>query len=267
MTRVLFCAVVFAIPALSFGQLKEGKIVYERTMQLQISFAGDNPAFANMIPRERKDRFELLFANNQTLWRSVPEVNEGDDMAWNSGGAEIRMVVSGQNDVTFSNLQEMKRVEERELGGKKYIVNDSIIRLDWKLSDETKEILGYKCRKATARRIQPSVRMNNDNGKISREEVTDTLSIVAWFAPEIPVFAGPLTYQGQLPGAILEINENDGRSTIRAVEISAKADVKEIKEPKSGKKVTAEEFRKEREKLFKEMQERGGGNMRIRMGN
>jgi hypothetical protein len=39
-----------------------------------------------------------------------------------------------------------------------------------------------------------------------------------------------------------------------------------IKEPKGGKQVTAEEFRKERDKAMEEMQRNGGGNRRIIRG-
>ncbi len=48
------------------------------------------------------------------------------------------------------------------------------------------------------------------------------------------------------------------------MEISPKVDVAKIKEPSKGKKVTAEEFAKEREKLMQEMmQNNGGPGMRV----
>ena len=60
MKRLLIAsAMLIAIPTLA--QVKEGKIVYERTMQMQIRINDDNPAFQNMIPKERKDKFELFF--------------------------------------------------------------------------------------------------------------------------------------------------------------------------------------------------------------
>jgi len=267
MNRIILLASALFISGAVFTQQTQGRIVFERTAQLRIRIENDNPAFANMLPKERKDRFELLFANNQTLWRSLPDV-AGDEMAFTSeGGAQIRMVMPGQDDITFTDLMSMKRTEFRDLGGKNFIVSDSVVRYNWKLSDETKEIMGHKCRKATTQRTQPSMHINNENGKITRVETIDTLDITAWFAPDMPVFAGPLTYQGQLPGAILEVNEADGRTSFKAIEINEKVDSKEIKEPKGGKKITAAEFSKEREKLFREMQENGGGNINIRVRN
>lgn len=260
---LLLIGLLLSVSAL-WSQQNQGRIVYERTMQLRIQIANDNPAFANAIPRERKDRFELLFANNQALWRSIPDVNE-DEMSFGGEGTQVRIVMPGSQDVSFINIPDMKRIDYRELFGKNFIVDDSVTRMNWTLSDETREILGHKCRKATSQRTQTSMRMNNNNGQMTREEVIDTLQITAWFALDMPVFTGPQIYQGQLPGAILEVSEGD-RSTYKAVEISDKVDTKEIKEPKGGKKITAAEFAKEREKMMKEMQDNGGGGMRFRMG-
>lgn len=264
MKRIIILLILAISGSLVFAQQTQGRIVYERTSKLRIQIAGNNPAFSNAIPQERKDRFELLFANNQTLWRSMPDMNE-DEMSFGGEGAQIRIVMPGSQDVTYCELPEMKRVEYRELFGKNFLVSDTITRLNWKLSDETRDILGHKCRKATTTRTQSSMRMNNNNGVITREQVTDTLEVTAWFAADIPVFAGPMIYQGQLPGAILEVSEGD-RSTTRAIEISEKVDSKEIKEPKGGKKISNAEFQVEREKMMKEMQENGGG-MQFRMRN
>lgn len=262
MKRIALLLVLTLTGSLLWAQQTQGRIVYERTSKLRIQIGGDNPAFANAIPQERKDRFELLFANNQTLWRAMPDMGE-DEMSFGGEGAQIRMIMPGSQDISFSDLPEMRKVDYRELFGKNFLVADTINRLNWKLSDETKEILGHKCRKATSSRTQASMRMNNDNGVITRQEITDTLEITAWFATDMPVFAGPLIYQGQLPGAVLEVTEGD-RVSIVAVEISDKVDTKEIKEPKGGKKINQAEFVKEREKMMKEMQENGGMQFRMR---
>jgi GLPGLI family protein len=110
--------------------------------------------------------------------------------------------------------------------------------------------------------------MSMENGEAKREKVMDTMNIVAWFTNEIPGSFGPDTYQGQLPGTILEIDVNNGRTSFKALEISPKVDVAKIKEPSKGKKVTAEEFAKEREKLMQEMmQNNGGPGMRVNIRN
>lgn len=93
----------------------------------------------------------------------------------------------------------------------------------------------------------------------------DTSLVIVWFTPAVPVPAGP-DYAGQLPGLILEIDVN-GNTTYKAIEVSQKADVASIKEPRKGKKVTAEEFAKEREKMMEEMQRNGGARRVMHVSN
>jgi GLPGLI family protein len=254
---------VLMISSAVSAQMKQGRIVYERKTKLQIQV--QDPAFQNMVPRERTDKFELLFDNNKTLWRNADE-GQDDEMNFDNGsGAQIRIVTPGNNDVLFSDLAASRKVEQREVMAKQFTIEDSIRRMNWKLGSETKEILGFKCRVATTTRTQKSMRMNVDNGEMKREEVQDTLHITAWFTDAIPMAAGPESYQGQLPGTILALDVNQGRNTFIAVELSPKMDPKEIKEPK-GKKISQEEFTRERDKMFKEMQQNGGGNFNIRVG-
>ena len=270
MKRLLIAsAMLIAIPTLA--QVKEGKILYERTMQLQIRINDDNPAFQNMIPKERKDKFELFFTEGKSLWQGVEDDGQSDETGFGDSGGGMRMVIRmpGNDDIAFHNITESKKVDQRELGGKSYIIADSIKKLNWKVAGETKVILGHNCMKATTQRMQESFRMTMDNGEAKREKVMDTMNIVAWFTNEIPGSFGPDTYQGQLPGTILEIDVNNGRNTFKAIEISPKVDIAKIKEPSKGKKVTAEEFAKEREKLMQEMMQNGGGGpgMRVNIRN
>ena len=270
MKRLLIAsAILIAIPSLA--QVKEGKIVYERTMQLQIRINDDNPAFQNMIPKERKDKFELFFTDGKSLWQGVEDDGQSDETSFGDSGGGMRMVirVPGSDDIAFHNIIESKKVDQRELGGKSYIIADSIKKMNWKVAGESKVILGHNCMKATTQRMQESFRMTMDNGEAKREKVMDTMNIVAWFTNEIPGSFGPDIYQGQLPGTILEIDVNNGRNTFKAIEISPKVDIAKIKEPSKGKKVTAEEFTKEREKLMQEMMQNGGGpgGMRVNIRN
>lgn len=268
MKRLLIAAAILvAIPTLA--QVKDGKILYERTVQMQIRINDDNPAFQNMIPKERKDKFELLFTEGKSLWQPVEDDAQNDETAFGDGGG-MRMVIRmpGSNDVLFHNVAESKKVEQRELADKNYIIADSIRKMNWKVAGETKTILGHNCMKATTQRTQESFRMTMDNGEAKREKVIDTMNITAWFATDMPGSFGPDTYQGQLPGTILEIDVNNGRTSFKAIEITSKIDVAKIKEPTKGKKVTQDEFAKEREKMMQEMMKNGGGpGMRVNIRN
>lgn len=69
---------------------------------------------------------------------------------------------------------------------KHFLVKDSIPKIEWKISNETKLIKNYLCKKATA----------NFRGRI----------YTAWFTEEIPINKGPWKLGG-LPGLIFEVND------------------------------------------------------------
>ncbi|MFN2456851.1 MAG: GLPGLI family protein [Chitinophagaceae bacterium] len=262
---VLFC-ITSSIAA--NAQLKEGKVVYERTIQIQNRFrGGDNEAIARRLPTSRTDNFELLFTKTHSLWQSLPDANtEASTMTSGDGPGRMQVMrFGGIDDVVYYNFEAGKRIDQRELGDKNFIIEDSIRRLSWKLTDETKTILGYTARKATSQRVGSRMQMGMENGEMKRREVPDTAYISAWFTTDIPVPAGP-EFGGQLPGLILELDMNNGRTVYKAVEISPKVKVDIIKEPKKGKRMTAAEFRKETDKYMEEMRnniQRNGGNIRI----
>lgn len=259
------------ISAAVSAQMKQGTITYDRTSQMMMSFSagpGGHEGMEQNIPRTRTDKFELVFANNQSIWRSAAQDDDDAGTFSSEGGMQIRMVVAGNNDEVYHNFDNAQRVEKREVMEKNFLVADSIRPLKWKMTGEAKTILGHNCMKATSSRISTSTRMNIDNGVMERKEVTDTSVIVAWFASDIPVTTGPGEFQGQLPGAILEMDISNGRQVYKATGISEKADVALIKEPTGKKRLTPDEFKKERDKMMEEMQKNmqgGGGGRTIRI--
>ena len=247
------------------AQQKEGRVVYERTMQVQIHIQDDNP-MAQMLPKTRTDKFELTFGNNQSLWKHADEEIEANDFS--SNGMQINIVGPGQNDIVFHDFANGRRIEQRDMFDKKFIIEDSIRKLNWKLTGETQTILGHPCQQAIAQRIGKRMQMTMENGKMERKEIDDTSKIVAWFTTDIPVAAGP-EVQGQLPGLILALDMNQGRMVYRAIEISSKFDLGTVKAPTKGKKVTPEEFTAERNKMMDEMQKnmQGSGGNRVIIRN
>ena len=265
MKKISFLIIGTCIALVSSAQQKEGKVIYERTTQMvarQMIVNGVD--MAAQLPKSRTDKFELTFGNNQSLWKHVEEDNAQDEMSGN--GMQIRMSVQGANDVIFHDFSAARKVEQREMFDKKFIIVDSVRKLTWKLTGETKNILGHVCQQAIAQRTGMRAQTTMENGKLETKQVMDTATMVAWFTTEIPVPAGP-EVQGQLPGLVLALDINNGRTVYRAVEIQPKADIATIKEPTKGKKVTPDEFTKERNKMMDELQKnnQGGGRTIIRM--
>ena len=65
---------------------------------------------------------------------------------------------------------------------------DSLNLFNWKLTEESKEISGYHCQKATT--------------------IFAGRSYIAWYTKEIPMSEGPYKFNG-LPGLIVRINDED----------------------------------------------------------
>lgn len=268
MKKILMTAFGLFTLGLMQAQQKQGKVTYERAthMEMHLNINGQE----QVMPQDRKESFELNYSGSQSLWKATLEENQ-EDMASSGEGFQARMFVgSGSNNVLHTNIETGKKVEKRELIDKVFIVDDSISKLKWKMTGETKNILGHNCMKATSNRIQTSMRMTNENGKMERKEVTDTSIVIAWFTSDIPVSFGPAEFQGQLPGLILEMDIANGRQKYLATAISDKADIASIKEPEGKKHYTSAEFKKEADKMMKEMQENmmnSGGNHQIRIQN
>ncbi|MFN8288620.1 MAG: GLPGLI family protein [Chitinophagaceae bacterium] len=263
--KQFFLPVLLLTACFTNAQTSQGKVTYDRTVKLQISFAGMPGGMEQQMPSSRTDKFELSYGNNQTLWKQAENDNDDNGGVFQAqgDGAQIHMVVAGSNDVLYTNLGTGKKVESRELMDRTFIVEDTITKLKWKMTGETKSILGHNCMKATSTRTSKRTIMNMDNGVMERKEIDDTSNIVAWFATDLPVSAGPSEFQGQLPGLILEMDIKDGTQLFKATNISDKADLASIREPAGKKRYTPEQFREEREKMFKEMDQNNGGGRRV----
>ncbi len=114
----------------------------------------------------------------------------------------------------------MKRRAYCHIASKVYLIEDSLQVPNWKILNDIKDVAGHICMKAM---IQDTVK----NQKI-----------IAWFAQDIPVSAGPERLYG-LPGLILALDINDGAVTVEASRIESKKLTTELDLPKKqkGKKI------------------------------
>jgi GLPGLI family protein len=208
------------------AQITEGKVIYEQKIDMHRRIPEDNAQMRSMIPPFRTTKFSLSFADNQSLYQVIEE--EQDMSENNNSGMVIRM--GGAQAVFYKNFNTSQLVEQRELGGKEYLVEDSIKNLTWKLIDETDKVLGYTVKKAT--------------GKTERGN-----DVEAWFTEELPISAGPEGFSG-LPGLILKVDVNKGEFVYTATEFVKSVNKKDLKAPTKGKKINKTDFAKLQQELF-----------------
>lgn len=254
--------------------VKEGKVVYERTTRLgNMRFGGGRgenlppeiQAQLDKMPKSRTDQFELLFTPQHALYQYLPNAaGDGGEQTLSGGGVMIQMRGVNANETTYFDWSKGVRVDQRELMEKNFVVTDTITKLQWKMSDETKPILQFTARKAMGSTIVQRPRVTMENGEMKREMVTDTVRVIAWYTSDVPVPTGP-NYAGQLPGLILELDVNNGQSVTKAIEFSPKVSANKIKEPNDGKKLTSAEYALERDKMMEEMRKNMPAGNVIRM--
>ncbi|WP_207511333.1 GLPGLI family protein [Longitalea luteola] len=265
MKAIYFLASVFLILKAQ-AQQQSGRVVYEFTRQIQLRVAGGSGGMEQSPPPPRAHviKLEVLFGNDQMLRQSLVD-NTMNDFAGNENGASFRSFGMGDDDITWINFAEGRKVEQREFAARLYLITDSIRKQHWKLTGESRNILGYTCQQATTTRVSKRSTISMENGVMTKKDIPDTSRVTVWFTTAIPVPAGP-DYQGQLPGLILQIDINNN-TTYKALEISQKTDLAAIKEPKKGKKLSAEQFKKEWEKEMEGMQRNAGGRRVMHIGN
>lgn len=259
------------------AQMKEGKVVYERKINMHKMIT--DPEMRARIPEFRTSEFELLFNEQASLFRSVPD-DEAPDPFANSGGGERggqRFMFRMPETATYTDITTKMQYESRPMFEKTFLIVDSLKPLKWKISEETKTIAKHVCKKATTTITAQSIRMgggargmgrnNNDTtNKPAAAMTPKETEVVVWYTEDIAASVGPDNYTG-LPGAILEVDVDNGANVTTATEISSKYPKKELTQPTKGDVMNRAQFQEAMKKLMEDMQRSGGGGMRIRMNN
>ncbi len=263
---ILSLSCLFSI-TMTIAQQKEGTVIFERKINVYRTVTDEQ--MRSMMPEFRISKHQLIFSDSVSVYKLIPE-EEAPDPFGGGGGGGMRMMMRFGTDAgdLYKNFSQTKSIQSTELGGKNFLIVDTIKPQPWKMSSETKQILGYNCHKATRKmpRLMMGRRMTTLSGgapvvdTTKKIEAPKDMDVVAWFADAIISPVGPESY-GQLPGVILELDVDNGGTVYLAKEVKKTVDTKELKEPKKGKVVTPEEYMKLMQQM---MQNQGGGGMQFR---
>ncbi len=158
----------------------------------------------------------------------------------------------------YKNLKTKTQLQTQEFYGKRFVVKDSLLKIDWQLSGETKQIGNYTCFRANA--LVPTNDLNwyafswsklrTADKKDGTENQVELTQVEAWYTLQIPVATGPLEYSG-LPGLILEVSADNTTILCSKITINPDQDIEIIK-PSKGKEVSKKEYQ---EIVLKKMKE------------
>jgi len=253
--KVLVITITFLVSSVISAQNFQGEATYKskRKMDIQMDSTEVSSDMQKQMMEMLKKQFEktyiLTFNKEESVFKEEEQLE-----APQPSGMQIVIAGMGGSDILYKNTKEARFANQNEMFGKVFLIEDKLVKRDWVLGSETKNIGDYTCYKATLVRERPveidGIPTPEQIENPEMEEYTTT----AWYSPQIPVSNGPRSYHG-LPGLILEVN--DGTETIICSKIVMNPkDKVSITEPTKGKKVNQEEFNVIMEKKQKEMRER-----------
>jgi len=217
-----------SLPAQSAHFTSSGTIEYEKRTNsyalIQKIINKDNEAwmqpqfdyYKKNSPQFRTLNAKLEFGNNKTLYTP----NE-TDLPQNGFMGDSPML--NQFNTIFTDLKTKSSIDQKKVFEQTYLVKDSTRKIKWKITDETREIAGYSCRRANGIYL-------------------DSVYVVAFYTTRIPVAGGPESFNG-LPGMILGValpHENITWFATKVNEGSIPQDA--IVPPKKGKPTNEKEL-------------------------
>jgi GLPGLI family protein len=203
--RILYIVILSFFVSASTAQVnfvQAGSISYERRIS-QFAALGNSEDDSNMWMEELKKQFPKVVADNFTL-----QFNSKESFYYltkeNSDNKYINMLFKPSETNYVNQKHESGTVTSAAtIFENTYLVNDSLVKYEWKITGEVRDIAGFECKKAVTK-------------------ICDSVVVVAFYTDQIPVQAGPENFNG-LPGMILGIAVPRLGTTIFATSISLQA--------------------------------------------
>ncbi|MFQ3296510.1 MAG: GLPGLI family protein [Polaribacter sp.] len=260
---------VFTINAQNFT----GKAIYRTSTKSTLKFGKDQDGVTDKMQEELKKQlqkmnqktFILEFDRKTSTYKEEVSLASPKSKIGGAGVFVSSLGGSGNKSIYYKDIIEKRFVNQTEIQGKRFLVKDKLLEINWELSSETKNIGTYTCYKATYSKEVDKVEISIKDGETVEDKSKETMVTTAWYTPQIPVSNGPGNYQG-LPGLILEVN--DGKKTIVCAEIILNSSKKiTVIAPKKGKVVSQKKYIKIQKQKRDEMMEKFQGRNGFDMGN
>jgi GLPGLI family protein len=194
--------------------LSQGKIEYERRINQYARMDDDNSwteLEKKTMSQFKTNYFDLLFTRGKTLYR--PGRESADKTSSPFFGEQ-----PAQDNIVYADLDNEQSVSQKKIFEEVFLVQDSLRKIKWKITDETRTIAGFSCRRANAL-------------------IMDSIYVVAFYTDEIVTSGGPESFTG-LPGMILEVALPHQHITWSATKVEAvNVPDAQLAVPVKGKKV------------------------------
>ena len=248
MNRNIFLLLLFLLGNhITSAQNFQGKAFYFSKSKMNLGSWGARMSEAQkkQIKERLKNRLEktyiLSFNTTESVFIEEDKIDaiSGATDSWGSNFSR------GEQ---YKDVGGNKLVQAQEFYGKRFLVQDQLQPIDWKMDSEVREICGYTCFKATA--VVPSTDLswfnfswgdlNSTSDSSETPEIRFT-QIEAWYTLQIPVKHGPAEFWG-LPGLILEVSADDTTMLCYEIVINPKQR-NSIKAPEKGQVISKSDYR------------------------
>jgi GLPGLI family protein len=207
------------------------KVIYHEQLKIPDNAKElDNPAIASAVAvqlSKMNKTMVLYYEKGASLFEQLSSSPAASNAQSSFSNINVQVQQMGGGGCYYKNQKKNESVSQEYIMGKAFLITEPL-SLEWKLSSGEKKVGNYSCKKA----------VNDKN-------------VTAWYCPDIPVNDGPYLYQG-LPGLILEVEMPTKTITMQSIELESVIKDK-IQAPKTGKKISRDEFNKIRAKKREEL--------------
>lgn len=218
-------------PTQFFGKIR---VEFEKTLNVHASYKTMDPTWYERIkerlPKEAVTYHVFTGDSTKSVYKPGKE-NNIDPRSW------FRPVAD--KNVVFTDFTTGKTIAQKPVFEETFLMEDSLVKIKWKLTPDTRNIAGYECRKAIG-------------------ILDDTIAVFAFYTDELMVSGGPEGIHG-LPGMILGV----GIPRLHTTWFATKVDVYDINmntvaPATKGKKVNRPTMMKALDKVLRQWGEYGG---------
>jgi GLPGLI family protein len=196
----------------TFAQQFIDKAVIEYEVKTNIKKTMGNSNWAEMVkenlPQFKTGYYSYTFANNKSVYKFDRWDEKAKVPEW--------MRKSDEENVWYVDFEKGIYNMQKDVFGSMFNVEDSIIKINWQFSNESRVIAGFNCRKAI--------------GKIF-----DSVYVFAFYTDEITIPGGPCSING-LPGMILGLTIPRMYTSFIATKINVNTVAEENIKPAKAKK-------------------------------
>lgn len=224
---VLLHVFISEVQAQKIPFVTSGTIEFNKTINMHAVLGRmgmQNPSLAPVIEEYKRTRNKFLiqksvlaFSKDRTLYKPI-ETDKDPAITYFNNDPLL-----SQLNIVFTDLKTKQKIIQKKVYEETYLLEQNSQQPKWKITDETREIAGYMCRRA--------------NGLWM-----DSIYVVAFYNDEILAAGGPESFSG-LPGMILGIAVPYENVSWFAAKVTPSALAPEaLSPPSTGQKITTSEL-------------------------